>query len=87
MLIARESGDIESILSDAGLQLYITGTTVEVDRVDIGSDAYEAGFEAFQIVKGLDVGNPQPSNIFVYVPSLLLLVGIVALQRRRRSRI
>ena len=87
MLIARETGDIESILADSGLQLYITDSAVEVDSVDIGSDAYEAGFEAFQMVKGLDVSNQQPSNLFVYVPSLLLLAGIVVLQRRRRSAI
>ncbi|MBJ7552662.1 TRAP transporter permease [Marinomonas ostreistagni] len=85
MLIARETNDIESILAQAGLQLYITDSAVEVDSVDIGSDAYEAGFEAFQFVKGLDVSNKQPSNLFVYVPSLLLLAGIVVLQRRRRS--
>ena len=87
MLIARETADIETVLADSGLRLYITDSAVEVDSVDIGSDAYEAGFEAFQMVKGLDVSNPQPSNLFVYVPSLLLLAGIVVLQRRRRPEL
>lgn len=87
MLIARESGDINTIFEHAGLNLYITDGTVEVDSVGIGSDAYEAGFEAFQVVKGIEVTNDQPSNLFVYIPSLLLLSGVIVLQRRRKKSV
>ncbi|NVK73905.1 MAG: TRAP transporter permease [Oceanospirillaceae bacterium] len=85
MLIARESGNINTIFEHAGLNLYITDSAVEVDSVDIGSDAYEAGFEAFQVIKGIDVSNDQPSKLFVYIPSLLLFCGVIVLQRRRKS--
>ncbi|PYF82462.1 TRAP transporter 4TM/12TM fusion protein [Marinomonas alcarazii] len=86
MLIARESGDAKVILEHAGLNLYIADSVVEVDSVGIGSDAYAAGFEAFQVLKGVDVSNDQPSNFFVYIPSLALLAGIVLLQRQRKAK-
>jgi len=85
LLIARESGDLETVMQNAGLNLYINGDTIEVDSVGIGSDAYEAGFEAFQVIEGLEVSNSQPSKLFVYIPSLLLLVMVVVIQRRRKS--
>ncbi|MEP0074093.1 MAG: TRAP transporter permease [Marinomonas sp.] len=85
MLIARESDDIETVMKNAGLNLYVSGDTIEIDSVDIGSDAYEAGFEPFQMIEGLEVANKQPSKAFVYIPSLLLLLLVVAVQRRRKQ--
>ncbi|MEP3350784.1 MAG: TRAP transporter permease [Marinomonas sp.] len=85
MLIARELGDIEAVMKNAGLNLYVSGDTIEVDSVGIGSDAYEAGFEPFQMIEGLEVANKQPSKAFVYIPSLLLLLLVVVIQRRRKQ--
>ena len=84
MLIARESNGVEAIMEEAGLNLYITDDRIEIDSVDIGSDAYEAGFQPFQVIEGLDVANTQPSKVFVYIPSLLILALVVLLQRRRK---
>ncbi|MEO9274751.1 TRAP transporter permease [Marinomonas sp. 5E14-1] len=85
MIITRESNDIETVMKNAGLNLYVSGDTIEIDSVDIGSDAYEAGFEPFQMIEGLEVANKQPSKAFVYIPSLLLLLLVVVIQRRRKQ--
>ncbi len=85
LLIAREQGPFDQVLENAGLNLYIKGSLVEVDSVDIGSDAYQAGFEAFQIITGLEVANEQPSKAFVYIPSLLLFGLVFFSQRKRRT--
>lgn len=86
MLIARDNAPLNTILQDAGLNLYIQGGKVEVDSVDIGSDAYQAGFEAFQVITGLEVANEQPSKAFIYIPSFALFGLIFILQRRRRDK-
>lgn len=85
LLIARKSGTMKEVISHAGLNLYQSGKIIEVDSVDIGSDAYEAGFEAFQVLKGVDVPNQQPSPFFVYIPSLILIVSLALYQRKRQQ--
>ncbi|MEO9653424.1 TRAP transporter permease [Marinomonas sp.] len=84
MLIARSEGLAPEIMQEAGLNLYQQGDLIEVDSVDIGSDAYEAGFEAFQVLTGIDVPNKQPSKFWVYLPCLLLMVGLALYQRKRK---
>jgi len=86
LLIARERGPFKTVLEEAGLNLYVQGSKVEVDSVGIGSDAYQAGFEAFQVITGLEVANTQPSKAFVYIPSLMLFALVFFSQRRRRSK-
>ncbi|MGJ8648645.1 MAG: TRAP transporter permease [Marinomonas colpomeniae] len=85
MLIAREQGSASDVIMASGLNLYQEDERIEVDSVDIGSDAYEAGFEAFQVLVGVDVDNKQPSTVFVYLPCVLLIV-LIALSQRRRQR-
>jgi hypothetical protein len=85
MLIAREQGSASDVMTASGLNLYQVDELIEVDSVDIGSDAYEAGFEAFQVLVGVDVANKQPSSVFVYLPCVLLIV-LIALSQRRRQR-
>lgn len=85
MLIARKEGSATDVIESAGLNLYQDGELIEVDSVDIGSDAYEAGFEAFQVLVGVDVANKQPSTVFIYLPCVLLIV-LIALSQRRRQR-
>ncbi|WP_133011313.1 TRAP transporter permease [Marinomonas flavescens] len=86
LLIVREPGPFKQVLENAGLNLYIKGSRVEVDSVGIGSDAYQAGFEAFQMITGLEVATEQPSKAFVYIPSLFLLGFVFFTQRRRRDK-
>ena len=85
MLIAREQGSASDVITASGLNLYQEDELIEVDSVNIGSDAYEAGFEAFQVLVGVDVANKQPSTVFVYLPCVLLIV-LIALSQRRRQR-
>ena len=84
MLIAREQGSVDDVISASGLNLFQSDGLIEVDNVDIGSDAYEAGFEAFQMLVGVDVPNKQPSALFVYLPCVVLVVFIALYQRRRK---
>ncbi|MFT2110611.1 TRAP transporter permease [Marinomonas sp. 2405UD68-3] len=85
MLIAREKGLAKDIIEGSGLNLYQSDTVIEVDSVDIGSDAYEAGFEAFQVLTGIDVANKQPSSVFVYLPCMALITLIALIQVRRKK--
>ncbi|ETX09814.1 C4-dicarboxylate ABC transporter [Marinomonas ushuaiensis DSM 15871] len=85
MLIAREQGSASEVIAASGLNLYQADELIEVDSVDIGSDAYEAGFEAFQVLVGVDVANKQPSTVFVYLPCVLLIV-LIALSQRKTQR-
>lgn len=87
MLIARQEGAIKNIMASSGINLYQSDESIEIDSVEIGSDAYEAGFEAFQVLVGIEVPNKQPSSLFVYFPCIVLVVFIALHQRRRKHSI
>lgn len=86
VITLREGATIEEKLKNIGLNLYVTDDTVEVDSVNVGSDASTAGLEAFQIITGFDVPNPQPSRVFIYIPVFLIVIAIAMLQIRRREK-
>ena len=87
VLTLREGEDINAKIKNTGLNLYLADGLVEVDSVDVGSDASAAGLEAFQIIKSFDLLNNQPSRIFVYLPVFVLVFGIAILQIKRRKRV
>ncbi|ASA54332.1 TRAP transporter permease [Vibrio gazogenes] len=83
MIIPYKSGSVHEILKNAGLNIYQDEHTVEVDSVEIGSSAYEAGFKPFQVITGVDQARPQPSRLFVYIPCLFIVFAVGLIQRRR----
>jgi len=85
VLTLRKGEDINTKINNAGLHLYVADGVVEVDSVDVGSDASAAGLEAFQIIKSFDLLNNQPSRIFVYLPVFVFIFAIALLQIRRRK--
>ncbi|MEM6680275.1 MAG: DUF3394 domain-containing protein, partial [Pseudomonadota bacterium] len=67
----------------AGITLIETDGKVMVDDVAFGSVASEAGLDWDQEV--IEVLQPiaQPTKYLIFIPTLLILAGVVALQRRR----
>jgi len=86
VLVIRQTGLIEQQLANLGLGLYKTELGLEVDTVAIGSDAANAGLEAFQIISGFDKRNSQPSRGYVYL-LVMLLVGWLAWRQRQRKQL
>ena len=57
-----------------------------IDDVAFGSPAAEAGLDWDQEVLRVLKPVPQPSKYWMFIPALLLLAGIVVLQRGRNAR-
>lgn len=71
-------------LRGAGLEITRTGGTTRVLSVAFGSAAHRAGLRAGWVVTGVLVPADRPAKEWMFVPALVLLAGVVALQRRRR---
>ena len=70
-------------LKSAGLTVMALGDQVTIAAVAFGSTAEKLGLEqSFRIV-GLEVPTDRPDKEWLFIPALLLLAGIVAIQRRR----
>jgi hypothetical protein len=70
-------------LKEAGLTIMAFGGDVTVAAVKFGSAAEKMGLEqSFKIV-GLEVPTDRPDKEWIFIPAILLLAGIIAIQRRR----
>ncbi|TNF22180.1 MAG: TRAP transporter fused permease subunit [Rhodobacteraceae bacterium] len=67
----------------SGLELVIGEDRVVIDNVAFGSAAAEAGLDWDQVINEVLVPADQPSKYLMFLPALLLLAGLVMLQRRR----
>jgi hypothetical protein len=72
-------------IKKAGLTLMTLGTDVQVMAVDLRSAADKAGFEQGFKVTGVEVPADRLAKEWLYLPALLLLALIYALQRMRRE--
>ena len=70
-------------LADSGLQLMALGDKVQIAAVRFGSAARKAGFEEGFDVARIQLPNERPSPYWLYLPGVLLLVGVWLLQGRR----
>lgn len=75
----------EDRLAGYGLELIEMDGKIVVDNAAFGSKAADAGFEFDQTIERLLVPADQPLKEWFYIPALLLLALIYALQRRRRT--
>jgi TRAP transporter 4TM/12TM fusion protein len=66
-----------------GLKLRQDGNKVLIDDVGFDSKAKKAGLDWDQEILFVRRPNDQPSKYWMYIPALLLLGGVVLLQRRR----
>ncbi len=71
-------------LEKSGLQLFQSDQGLEVDVVEIGSPAAQAGLDAFQLIESMEVPNSQPPKQLIYIPALGLILIIILYQRRRK---
>ena len=78
------AGDQHVRLAGTGLQLRQIGEDMRVIGVVFGSAADKAGIRAGWTLRAVMVGAERPAKEWVFVPALLLLGGIVMVQRRRR---
>ncbi len=70
-------------LKEAGLTVMAFGGDITVAAVRFGSAAEKMGLEqSFKIV-GLEVPTDRPDKEWLFIPAILLLAGIIAIQRRR----
>ena len=86
VLTIPEGATGEERLENAGLMFRNEGETLFIDDVSFGSPAETAGLDWDQEV--LRVLRPvgQPSKYLMFLPALLLLAGVVFLQRGRARR-
>ena len=86
VLTIQEGATGEERLENAGLAFRNEGDTLFIDDVSFGSAAQSAGLDWDQEV--LRVLRPvgQPSKYLMFLPALLLLGGVVVLQRGRAQR-
>ncbi|MGM0677046.1 TRAP transporter permease [Ectothiorhodospira marina] len=86
MLPMGDPGPGEERLTHAGLGLMTLGDQVSISFVSFGSPADRMGLESGWNVTEVMVPADRPAPEWFYLPALLLLGGIVALQRRRARR-
>jgi MYXO-CTERM domain-containing protein len=70
-------------LQGAGLRINAGPDGVRVASVGFGSSAEKAGLQAGWLVRSVSVPVDRPSKEWMFILALLLLGGVVVLQRRR----
>lgn len=85
VLTLPEGASADERLASAGLYLMPSDLGIEVDMVEIGSPAAQAGLDAFQQITSIEMSNPQPPKQLIYIPALLLILGVAWRQKRQRK--
>jgi len=78
-------GDAKQRLESMGMIVSQNDDQWIVDQVIFGSAAEKSGVDFGFAITGLEVSNDRPPKELVFIPALLLLAGVAALQRRRRT--
>ena len=73
-------------ITAAGLTLLTNGDEVIIDGAAFGSAAAEAGFDWDQKIKSVLAPVEAPSKYWMFIPALILLAGVVMLQRGRAAK-
>jgi len=79
-------GEGRKRLADAGLTLTALGERVQVGAIKFGSAAKRVGLESGYTVKHVLLPADRPDTHWIYVPALILLGVVAALQWPRRRR-
>ncbi len=83
LLPLSKDGDGAGRVKNAGLTLSATPTGYQVMAVQLKSGAAKAGFEQGFSVTGVEVPTDRMDKKWLYLPALLLLAAVFALQRFR----
>ncbi|MCD6665137.1 MAG: TRAP transporter permease, partial [Hydrogenophaga sp.] len=86
LLPLGETGDVKARLATAGLTVMADGDALIVMGVKFGSRAEKLGIEQSFRITSIEMPSDRPAKEWFFVPALLLLAGIVALQRRRSAK-
>ena len=86
LLPLGEAGDVKARLATAGLTVMADGDALMVMGVKFGSRAEKLGIEQSFRITSIEMPSDRPAKEWFFVPALLLLAGIVALQRRRSAK-
>jgi TRAP transporter 4TM/12TM fusion protein len=86
LLPLGDPGPAPQRLRKIGLTLMTVGDEVRVGGVAFGSTAEKLGLEQSFIIKGIEVDAERPAKEWMFIPALLLLGLIIALQRVRREK-
>ncbi len=79
-------GEGRARLAEAGLSVAALGPEVRVTAVKFGSRAKKSGFEQGFRIAAVKVPNDRPSEHWVYLPALALVVLVYFMQRAREAR-
>jgi hypothetical protein len=79
--LTGQPGDGRKRLADAGLSISALGPEVRVSAVKFGSRAKKSGFEQGFKVGAVKVPTDRPSQHWVYIPALALVMLVWFLQR------
>ncbi len=86
MLPLGPAGEGAERLADAGLEIRIEGDKVYVDNLVFGSAAEQAGLDFDWEILSVETQAERWPKQLMYIPALLLLGLVAALQRARRTR-
>ncbi|MBL6621374.1 MAG: TRAP transporter permease [Rickettsiales bacterium] len=78
-------GKASEKLQNYGLNLYEEEGKLYVSTVKFGSKAYNDGLEMDFEILNIRTKNQQPSNIWIYIPTLLLLILIYYRQKKQKN--
>ncbi|WP_432474872.1 TRAP transporter permease [Amphritea sp. HPY] len=79
-------GSANERIENAGLVLREDEGKVIVDMVTFDSQAQKAGIDFDWEILSIEVENPRPPKHLMYIPAVLLLIGMGAMQLRRRKQ-
>ena len=83
LLTLGEGDSTRERFVDAGVELLEDNGKALVDMVGFDSAAERAGLMFDQVIRQVEVPQPQPPKELIFIPALLLLVPLVLVQRRR----
>jgi TRAP-type uncharacterized transport system fused permease subunit len=72
-------------IAQSGLSTMASPAGVQVMGVKLRSPADKAGLEQGLIVSGIETERPRLAKEWLYLPALLLMAGVMLLQRRRKG--
>ncbi len=86
LITVPEGATAEERVQAMGLELIEQDGRVIIDNVAFGSPGQAAGLDWDQEILTVREPLPQPHRYWIYIPTLLVLAGLIALQRNRASR-
>jgi TRAP transporter 4TM/12TM fusion protein len=85
-LVVPEGASAEERLQATGLTLVEQGEEILIDNVTFDSPAQAAGLDWDQKIVRVRAPSDQPPKELIWIPALIVLLGVVVLQRMRRPR-